>query len=189
MIRKTVSLLFVTALMASAGRSYAQNTIVMKSGEKVNCKVDGLANGMINYTSNGTPKKIGTTEVTAIYFDGSSANATEAKPADNGQKTVSLSPKEKTVTAGSTIVRYLVNERTIIKEPTISNLTRERGTIVVNVSIDRYGNIKSAEPTANGSTSKSEYLITKAKQAVQSIKFNADNTAPIEEKGYVIIPY
>ena len=102
---------------------------------------------------------------------------------------VSLSANEKTIAAGSTIVRYLVNERTIAKAPNISNLTRERGTVVVNVTIDRYGLIRSAEPTPNGSTTKSEYLITKAKQAVQSIQFNADKTAPIEEKGYVIIPF
>ncbi len=184
-MKSKISISILIAIFAViATFSYGQSTIVKRNGDKVTGTIESLTNGIITVTKNGAPMTIKVADVSTIMFDDAAA-----KTADNGQKVVSLHDNEKTIVAGSTIVRYLVQERTITKAPNISNLTRERGTIVVNVSIDRYGNIKSAEPTANGSTTTSEYLITKAKQAAQSIQFNADKTAPIEEKGYVIIPF
>jgi hypothetical protein len=180
-ISKSVVVLFLSLIAFSVN---AQNTVVMKDGSKVSGKVDGIANGVISITTGGVSKQINVSSVSSISFDDAGSGAVNT----NGQKAVSLSAKEKTIMAGPTLVRYLVNERNIIKAPTITNLTRERGTVVINVSIDRYGNVISADPTPTGSTTTSEYLITKATQAAQSAKFNADPTAPISEKGYIIIP-
>jgi hypothetical protein len=177
-----VYLLGIFSLFAIS--SNAQSTIVKRNGDKVTGNIESLNNGIITLTKNGTTMTIKVNDVSTIMFDDATSS-----PSDNGQKVVSLNPNEKTIASGSSIVRYLVAERTITKAPTISNLTRERGTVVVTFSIDRYGLVHNAEPTANGSNTTSQYLFTKAKQAAESMQFNADKTAPIEEKGYVIIPF
>jgi hypothetical protein len=46
-----------------------------------------------------------------------------------------------------------------------------------------------AVPGAPGSTSNSEYLKTKAKQAAESAIFNNVPTAPLEQKGYITIAF
>jgi len=181
-INKSLVVLVLALISLSVN---AQNTVVMKSGEKINGKLDGIANGIISFTAGGFTKQIKVSDVTSITFDDAASGSTNL----SAQKPVSLSPKEKIIMAGATLVRYLVNERNITKAPTISNLTRERGTVVINIAIDRYGNVTSADPTPTGSTTTSEYLITKATQAAQSAHFNADPTAPITEHGYIIIPF
>jgi len=181
-IYKSVVVLLLSIIAFSVN---AQNTVVMKDGSKVSGRVDGIAGGIINITTGGVAKQIKVSDVSSISFDDAGSGGVNT----NGQKAVSLSPKEKTIMSGATVVRYLVNERNIIKAPTISNLTRERGTVVINITVDRYGNVISADPATSGSTTTSEYLTTKATQAAQSAKFNADPTAPIPEKGYIIIPF
>jgi hypothetical protein len=179
---RTSILIGIISLFATI--SYAQSTVVKRNGDKVTGTIESMNNGIITLTKNGATITIKVSDVSTIMFDDAGS-----QPTDNGQKVVSLNPNEKTIAAGSSIVRYLVNERTITKAPTISNLTRERGTVVVTLTIDRYGLVHNAEPTANGSNTTSQYIFTKAKQAAESMQFNADKTAPIEEKGYVIIPF
>ena len=180
-ISKSVVVLFLSIIAFSVN---AQNTVVMKSGIKEEGTVNGIVNGIISFTTNGITKSIKVGDVTSIIFDESGSGS----GLSSAQKPVSLSTKEKTIMAGATLVRYYVNERNVTKAPTISNLTRERGTVVVNISIDRYGNITSAEAAPSGSTTTSDYLITKGVQAAQSTRFNPDPTAQITEKGYIIIP-
>ena len=184
MKRKICTVFLVGIISLFATIINGQSTVVKRNGDKVTGNIESLNNGIITLTKNGATMTIKVSDVYTIMFDDAGT-----QPTDNGQKVVSLNPNEKTIAAGSSIVRYLVNERTITKAPNISNLTRERGTVVVTLTIDRYGLVHNAQPIANGSNTTSQYLFTKAKQAAESIQFNADKTAPIEEKGYVIIPF
>ncbi|MCC7233415.1 MAG: hypothetical protein IT242_10755 [Bacteroidia bacterium] len=166
---------------------YAQHTVVMKSGEKMNGKVESLNNGIIVFQYKGNTMKINTGDVYSINFSES-----VAAKANQGMESISAAPREigeKQITAGSYMVRYKVADRVIAKPPRIDNLTQEKGTVVVAISIDKYGHVLKAEPGAEGTTTQSGYLKTKAKQAAESALFNNVPTAPTEQSGYMIIVF
>ena len=160
----------------------AQQIITMKSGEKMNGKVVSLNNGTVEFLYHGNTMKISTGEIYSINFaEGASAGESTAVT----QREIG----EKQINAGNYVVRYKVADREIAKAPKIENLTQEKGTVVVEISIDKYGHVIKAVPGAPGSTTNSEYLKTKAKQAAESAIFNNVPTAPLEQKGYMTIAF
>lgn len=160
----------------------AQQLLTMKSGEKMNGKVVSLNNGVVEFIYKGNTMKINTSEIYSINF---------AEAAASGESTAVSQREvgEKQITSGDYIVRYKVADRIISKPPKIDNLTQEKGTVVVEISIDKYGHVTKAIPGAPGSTTNSEYLKTKAKQAAESAIFNNVPTAPLEQKGYMTIAF
>ena len=177
--------LFLTGLVtAFVLNGFSQNVIQMKSGEKLNGQVKSLNNGVVDFLFKGAVKKINVSDIYSINFG-------EAGESIVGE-TRSSTPHEageKQVNAGSYMVRYKVADRTISKPPKIDNLTQEKGTVVVEISIDKYGHVMKATPGAPGSTTSSEYLKTKAMQAAQSTIFDNVPTAPLEQKGYMVIVF
>jgi hypothetical protein len=171
----------ILLLVLSAGVK-AQHTVILRTGEKMNGKVQSFTNGIIVFDFKGNTMKLKEQEVASIVFSGDGATAT---PSPSGN--LSLGPGEKSVTANNTVVRYKVADRTITRPPVVSNLTQEKGTVVVEVTIDKYGHVRKAVPGGEGTTTKSEYLLTKAKQAAESALFDNVPTAPLEQTGYMII--
>jgi len=168
----------------------AQHTIVMKSGEKINGVIASVKDGYVNYTSKNNPKSVSIKEVSAIYFD--DQGGTPASSTASAAPTTSAAPHEKgekNVTYQSFNIRYKVADRTILKPPVVTNLTEQKGTVVVNISIDKYGHVVKAVPGGEGSTTNSEYLYTKAKQAAESAQFDSTPTSPLETKGYMVIQF
>ncbi len=165
----------------------AQHTVLMKNGAKMNGEVQSIFNGLVSFRYNGNSVKYNLSDIATIYFNDLDKPSAAAVAA--AQSLIPGGAGEKTMVAGSYSVRYKVGERTADKTPNISNLSRDKGTVLVNISIDKYGHVTKAEPVASGSTTTSEYLLTKAKQAAESTMFNNDSTAPLEEKGYMIIPF
>ena len=162
----------------------AQQTIQLKSGEKMNGQVKSLNNGVVEFLYKGAVKKINVTNIYTINFgEAGESVVTESQSAK--QREVG----EKQVTAGAYTVRYKVADRIINKVPKIDNLTQEKGTVVVDIIIDKYGHVKKATPGAPGSTTNSEYLKTKAMQAAQSAMFDNIPTAPLEQTGYMVIVF
>ena len=172
-MKKTI---FVVASSLISSLAVAQHSVVMKNGDKVDGLVTSLNNGVIEIHRNQTVSKINLSEVSQIVFD------------QPGQKTVN-EIGEKSITAGAYMVRYKVADRTITKPPRIDNMTQKKGTVVVSVSINKYGNVIKATPGAPGSTTSDEYLLTKAKQGAESAIFNNVPTAPLEQTGYITIPF
>ncbi len=162
----------------------AQQIISMKTGEKMNGKVESLNNGIVNFSYKGNMMKIKTSEIYAITFG-------EVGESAGGESTASMQKEigEKQVTSGSYMVRYKVADRIISKAPRVDNLTQEKGTVVVDITIDKYGHVMKAIPGSPGSTTNSDYLKTKAKQAAESALFNNVPTAPLEQKGYMVIVF
>jgi hypothetical protein len=148
----------------------------MKNGDKLEGLVTSLNNGVIEIQKNQTISKINLSEISEIIFD------------NKGEK-ASTEIGEKTMTAGSYFIRYKVADRIISKPPRIDNMTQKKGTVVVNVSINKYGNVIKATPGAPGSTTSDEYLYTKAKQGAESAIFNNVPTAPLEQTGYITISF
>ena len=177
-------LLLISFLVAIVYQGFSQQVIQMKSGEKMNGQVKSLNNGVVEFLYKGSVKKINVTEIYSIlYGEAGESIVGESK------STLQREPGEKQVTSGSYMVRYKVADRIISKPPKIDNLTEEKGTVVVEISIDKYGHVMKATSGAPGSTTNSEYLKTKAMQAAQSTIFNNVPTAPLEQKGYMVIVF
>ena len=150
----------------------------------MNGQVKSLNNGVVEFLYKGTVKKINISEIYSINFGETGESIVgESKAAHQ------IEAGEKQITAGSYMVRYKVADRIISKPPKIDNLTEEKGTVVVEISIDKYGHVKKAIPGAPGSTTNSEYLKTKAMQAAQSAIFDNIPNAPLEQKGYMVIVF
>jgi hypothetical protein len=66
--------------------------------------------------------------------------------------------------------------RSILSKPDILNPTQEEGKVVVNVYVDRSGNVKKAEVNPQGTTTLNSVLRSTATQSAYKIKFNANNT-------------
>ena len=177
--------LLIIGLITGFGfNGYSQNIVQLKSGEKMNGQVKSLNNGMVEFLYKGTLKKINVSEIYSINF-----GETGESIVGESKSTIQHEPGEKQVNSGSYMVRYKVADRTISKPPKIDNLTQEKGTVVVEISIDKYGHVMKATPGAPGSTTTSEYLKTKAMQAAQSTIFDNVPTAPLEQKGYLVIVF
>ena len=169
-------LILLSSSLFFSAFSFAQHSVIMKNGDKMEGLVTSLNNGVIEIQKNQTISKINLTEVSEIIF----SKAGESASTEIG---------EKSMTAGSYFIRYKVADRIISKTPRIDNMTQKKGTVVVNVSINKYGNVIKAIPGAPGSTTSDEYLLTKAKQGAESAIFNNVPTAPLEQTGYIIIPF
>jgi hypothetical protein len=170
------SIILTAAYLAFSAAAFAQHTVIMKNGDKVDGLVTSLNNGVIEIQKNQTVSKLNLSEVSEIIFN---------KPGQAAAGEIG----EKSMTAGSYMIRYKVADRIISKPPRIDNMTQKKGTVVVTVSINKYGNVIKATPGAPGSTTSDEYLLTKAKQGAESAIFNNVPTAPLEQTGYITIPF
>jgi hypothetical protein len=184
-MRKLLTAIFCSFFISLT--AIAQHTVVLKSGEKMNGNVKSLQAGVVEFLYKGNSMKLNVSDIYSINF-------VEAKIGNDvrGAESSSAAPKEvgeKQITAGSYLVRYKVADRIISKAPRIDNLTQDKGTVVVNITIDKYGHVMKAVPGAVGSTTDNEYLKTKAKQAAESAIFNNVPTAPLEQTGYMVIVF
>ncbi|MBP6333906.1 MAG: hypothetical protein KA444_00435 [Bacteroidia bacterium] len=186
MINSVKSLLIIFFLLSSQFVS-AQHFVMMKSGEKMNGNVKSLHDGTVEFLYKGNVMKLKVSEIYSINFV--EAEGAKSSSATESAATMPKEVGEKQVTAGSYSVRYKVADRVISKAPRIDNLTQDKGTVVVSISIDKYGHVIKAVPGAAGTTTDNEYLRTKAKQAAESALFNNVPTAPLEQKGYMIIVF
>jgi hypothetical protein len=172
-------LILATMLSLSATTAKAQHTVILKSGEKLKGVVLEISGDEMQMAINRQMSKIHMREVSSIFFN-------EYVPYDG-----SFDPgeEEKTVRAGDYLVRYIVKDREIIKPPKISNATENRGVVVVDIAVDRYGNVTSSKAGGVGSTTTNEYLYTKAEFACRGIRFNEYLKGPISTKGQIILTY
>ncbi len=166
----------------------AQHTVVMKTGEKMNGTVESMKDGVISFKFKGNDMKLKVSEISAVFFDEKAASATTSTK-EVTTKVAPKEPGEKTINSGSYIVRYKCASRVITKAPLVSNLTEEKGTVAVDIVIDKYGHVMKATVAPTGTTTESDYLRTKATQAAQSALFDNIPTAPLETKGYMIITF
>lgn len=72
-----------------------------------------------------------------------------------------------------------------------SNLPRPRypgndeGTVVVKITVDKFGKVTAAEPGARGTTIMNQQFWNEAKQAALKARFNADESAPAFQQGTI----
>jgi outer membrane biosynthesis protein TonB len=141
-------------------------------------QVVSVKDGNISLLSNGSTLNLKVSDVRAIIFEDASSKGGSSSGGG-----------EQTITVGTYLVKYKMDNRSIVKNPKIDNLTQEKGTVVVKIIVDRYGNVVGAEPGAPGSNTSSDYLKTKAKQAAESTKFSAAPTGELKQNGTMTITF
>lgn len=173
---KTLYTLLLLGLFNSLS---AQHSVVLKSGDKIDCVVLSLNNDVWKVYENGKERMISMKEISSIFFN-------EYVPYDG---VFIPSGKETILKVGDFTVKYLMKDRKMIREPKISIGTQDKGTVVVKVIVDRYGNILSAEPGQSGSTTSNNYLYIKAETAAKTAKFDENLKGPLKTEGTITIVY
>jgi outer membrane biosynthesis protein TonB len=78
--------------------------------------------------------------------------------------------------------------RKIIYYPSIIDNSQKTGKVVVNIKVDKQGNVTFAKATQKGSTTTDTYLFQLAEQAAMKTRVNADPDAAEEQFGRLRIP-
>lgn len=80
---------------------------------------------------------------------------------------------------------YNLGGRKIFTPPRIYDNSQETGKVIVDIKVDKYGNVIDATPGARGSTTTSSNLYKKAKEAALKAKFNASPDGVEEQRGTI----
>jgi hypothetical protein len=172
-------LLTITAFLLYGISSHAQHNVILKTGEKLKGVVLMVKHDTLHMSVNRNMKFIELKYVSSIFFD--------EYVAYDGR--LLLDAEVKTMMSGDYLIEYQMNDRNLVKPPTISIGTEDKGKIVVEVTVNRSGLVMKAVPGITGSTTSNEYLLTKAKFAAQGARFDKSLVAPVEQKGTIIISY
>lgn len=149
----------------------AQHVIVTKSGERLNGELQKIQDNTVTFFHKGSMVTFQLGQIKSIEFDGESGSGSSIS--QSGQKGIS----------------YIMPGRKITKQPKVDNLTMEKGIVVVAITINKYGDVIKADPGVEGTTTTSQYLLTKAKQAAESAKYDGGTTMPLEQKGTITITF
>lgn len=81
---------------------------------------------------------------------------------------------------------YLLGGRKAIVKKIIVQDCNQEGTVVVDIDVDRSGNVTKAIPGGKGTTTNSKCLLDPARRAALETKFNSDPNAPESQIGRII---
>ncbi|MCF8257655.1 MAG: hypothetical protein K9J06_08885 [Flavobacteriales bacterium] len=159
--------------------AFTQHTLILKDGQHLTGKLTWVQGGMVNFFTDGRPLEVDLATVRTIHFYDSDAKADPV-----------MSQTRKAFSSGFDRIEYIMDGRSMTKFPKIVIGNEARGVVVVDVAIDKYGNVISAEPGAAGSkTTDDKYLFYKAKFACQEAKFDTFPTAPLRTEGKIFVVF
>lgn len=81
---------------------------------------------------------------------------------------------------------YLLGGRKAINKKIIVQDCNQEGTVVVDIEVDRNGNVLKATPGGRGTTNTAQCLLDPARRAALETKFNSDPDAPARQVGKII---
>lgn len=148
-----------------------------------------------NSSSNSVPKTV--TETPKALYPGarnsSSSEGTGNVPGDMGQPNGDPQGAAyhgnpglgTTGNGGNGTAELGLSGRKFIYLPTIIDPSQKTGRVVVNIHVDRNGNVISAKATQLGSTTTDPYLFHLAEQAALKTRINADANAAEEQVGTI----
>lgn len=82
-------------------------------------------------------------------------------------------------------ISFSLGGRKLFQAPKISDNSQETGRVVVDIIVNKYGTVTSANPGGRGSTTSSANLYRKAKEAALKAKFNASPEGVEEQRGTI----
>ncbi|MCL1821959.1 MAG: cell envelope integrity protein TolA [Prolixibacteraceae bacterium] len=80
---------------------------------------------------------------------------------------------------------YSLSGRTATTLPSPNYPGREEGIVVVNITVDKFGNVTQASAGARGSTTMNQQLLDAARKAALQAKFNSDNSVAAYQNGTI----
>ncbi|TAH41304.1 MAG: hypothetical protein EYC69_08435 [Bacteroidetes bacterium] len=143
------------------------NTKALYQGKNNNSKSQGTGEGA---GDQGDPKG----DPNSNYY-GKSGNGTGLGQGD-GEGTGSGSGKG---------VSFSLSGRKMVRTPQINDRSQETGKVVVDITVDKDGNVVAAIPGGRGSTTTSAYLMRLAKDAAMKAKFNPSPEGADIQKGTI----
>lgn len=81
---------------------------------------------------------------------------------------------------------YMLGGRKALVKKIIAHECNQEGIVVVDIDVDRQGNVIRAFPGVKGTTNNSKCLLDPARDAALQTKFNADDKAPARQIGKII---
>lgn len=123
-------------------------------------------------------------DIITIFFD----NKTSKK--GNYKVELSITPSKATINSGSNYKNYNdngtgLNGRKIIKKPSPEYNCNEQGKVVVEITVDKNGNVINAIAGVDGTTNKSACLLNASKIAALRTKWQPNNNAPDKQIGKI----
>ena len=82
-------------------------------------------------------------------------------------------------------VSFSLSGRKMVRTPQINDRSQETGKVVVDITVDKDGNVVAAIPGGRGSTTTSAYLMKLAKDAAMKAKFNPSPEGADIQKGTI----
>ena len=82
-------------------------------------------------------------------------------------------------------ISFSLSGRRMMREPKVSDQSQETGKVVVDITVDKDGNVIAAIPGGRGSTTTSSHLFALAKEASMKAKFNSSADAADIQKGTI----
>ncbi|MBL0342288.1 MAG: hypothetical protein IPP71_16105 [Bacteroidetes bacterium] len=108
------------------------------------------------------------------------------KPGDQGSPDGSPDSKSHTGSGkGDSGVSFDLSGRSMTRKPQLSDQSQETGKVVIEVIVDKDGNVTSVNGPARGSTTSSSVLVSKAKQSAKEAKFSKSPSGVEEQKGTI----
>lgn len=86
-------------------------------------------------------------------------------------------------------VQFSLTGRRVAKKPNISANSKDVGIVVVNITVDRAGNVIKAEAGARGTTTLNSDKLKEAKNAALSTKFSPKADGPEEQYGTMTVNF
>jgi TonB family protein len=109
-----------------------------------------------------------------------------SKSGDQGRPDGSPDAKSHTGSGkGDSGISYDLVGRQMVRKPSLSDQSQETGKVVIEVVVDKDGNVTSANGPARGSTTAAQVLVNKAKQAAREAKFSKSPEGVEEQRGTI----
>lgn len=86
---------------------------------------------------------------------------------------------------GNGTISYRLGDRKFQSLPVPKYDYQGEGIVVVEISVDRNGNVTEARAGARGSTTQDEYFLREARNAAMKAKFDSSSDAPLLQKGFI----
>lgn len=84
---------------------------------------------------------------------------------------------------------YNLAGRNATSKPIRKPNCEEEGIVVVSIEVDKSGRVIKAVPGVKGTTNSAQCLLKPAREAALKTKWNADNNAPIKQRGTIIYKF
>ncbi len=91
-----------------------------------------------------------------------------------------------TKTGADTKLGYDLEQRSMVTSPSFENDTKEEGKVIVEIVVDKDGNVTEANPNGRGTNTSSTLLKAKAKKMALATKFSTDQKRE-EQRGSITI--